>query len=98
MQLGTLPGFQEAALTALYVCVAAMPPSDVAPFAQPLLHLTMGLLEATTTPPRLLGPLLRLLLAAMPAIPLAALGQSFGDLVDLLCGWALEPLVAHNDR
>ncbi|GLC49196.1 hypothetical protein PLESTB_000192700 [Pleodorina starrii] len=101
----TLPAAQrmttdakEAALSALHVCVTAMPPPDVAPFAQPLLRLTTALLEATTTPPRLLGPLLRLLLAALPAVPLAALGQGFGDLADLLCGWALEPLVASQDR
>jgi hypothetical protein len=89
---------QEASLTALYICVAAMPPPDVAPFAEPLLRLTTALLEATTTPPRLLGPVLRLLLAALPAVSLATLGQGFGDLADLLCGWALEPLVAPEDR
>ncbi|GLI61976.1 hypothetical protein VaNZ11_004542, partial [Volvox africanus] len=101
----TLPAAQrmtadakESALAALHLCAAAMSPPEVAPFAQPLLRLTMALLEATTTPPRLLGPLLRLLLTVLPAVPLAALGQGFGDLVDLLCGWALEPLVATEDR
>ncbi|GIL75399.1 hypothetical protein Vretifemale_5200, partial [Volvox reticuliferus] len=101
----TLPAAQrmtadakESALATLHLCVAAMSPPEVGPFAQPLLRLTMALLEATTTPPCLLGPLLRLLLAVLPAVPLAALGQGFGDLVDLLCGWALEPLVATEDR
>ncbi|EFJ49674.1 hypothetical protein VOLCADRAFT_117122, partial [Volvox carteri f. nagariensis] len=88
---------KESALMALHACIAAMPPADVAPFAQPLLRLTTALLEATTTPPRVLGPLLRLLLAVLPVVPLAVLGQGFGDLADLLCGWALEPLVASDD-
>ncbi|KXZ49312.1 hypothetical protein GPECTOR_22g906 [Gonium pectorale] len=101
----TLPAAQrmtadnkEAALAALAACVACLPPAVLQPFAQPLLRLTSSLLESTSTPPRLLGPLLRLLLGVLPAMPLAALGQGFGDLVDLLCGWALEPLVAPEDR
>ncbi|KAG2495403.1 hypothetical protein HYH03_006352 [Edaphochlamys debaryana] len=92
------PEAREAALCALHACASALPSPRLEPYAQSLLRLVCGLLEAPATPLRLLGPLMRQLMAALPAAPLAALGQAFGDLVDLLCGWALGGGVAEQDR
>ncbi|KAG2500586.1 hypothetical protein HYH03_001354 [Edaphochlamys debaryana] len=92
------PEAREAALCALHACASALPSPRLEPYAQSLLRLVCGLLEAPATPPRLLGPLMRTLMAALPAAPLAALGQAFGDLADLLCGWALGGGVAEQDR
>ncbi len=75
-----------------------MPAPSLAPYGSQLLRLCCSLLEAASTPPSLLGPLLRLLLATLPGVPLAALGHSLSDLADLLCGWALEPAMAPADR
>ncbi|KAG2436602.1 hypothetical protein HYH02_011539 [Chlamydomonas schloesseri] len=92
------PEAKASALGALCACVAAMPAPALAPYGGQLLRLCCGLLEAASTPPALLGPLLRLLLAALPGVPLAALGHALSDLADLLCGWALEPAMASADR
>eukprot|EP00198_Chlamydomonas_reinhardtii_P004149 XP_001693485.1 phosphatidylinositol 3-kinase-related protein kinase [Chlamydomonas reinhardtii] len=92
------PEAKASALGALGACVAAMPPPALAPYGGQLLRLCCGLLEAASTPPALLGPLLRLLLAALPGVPLSALGHALSDLADLLCGWALEPAMAAADR
>jgi hypothetical protein len=85
-------------MTALTLCVAALPASLLAPYGPPLLAVSARLLEAPSTPPSSLAPLCALLEAALPALPLPALGQSFGDLADLLCGWALEPALPEDGR
>lgn len=89
---------QEAALAALHGCASRLPSAALQPHAQSLHRLTVELLEQPATPPALLGPLLRLLLAALPAVPLSVVGQGFGDVADLLCGWALEQRVEPADR
>ncbi len=92
------PAPQEAALSALHACVAGMPAELLQPHALRLLQLWTDLLEAPATPPALLGVLLACLRAVLPAVPLQQLGALFGDLVDILLGWYLEPRLTQRDR
>lgn len=54
-------------------------------------------LEAESTPPSLLQPLIGLLLACGAACP-DAIDSHFHDIVDLLLGWSLDPDLSHAGR
>eukprot|EP00775_Hariotina_reticulata_P008457 gene8457-8641_t len=89
--IGSLVASSSAAAAAAAAEDSATKPDDEHPLVQEML-------EAVSTPPTLLGPLLQVLLEVLRMDVGVVTGVVLRDLLDLLLGWSLEPNLSNSDR